>query len=375
MIYEKASNIDVKRINRNRIFRLIYNNEKISKQDIAYRLGMSLPTVTQNLKILKEQGLIEEDGVLESTGGRKAKAISCIKNARFAVGLNITKNHISIVLINLNGDIVKKARISKSFKNEKEYFKEIGTLVTSFTNKYETYKSKILGVGIAVPGILSEDKQTIVYSHVLGLVKEKCENFGEFIPYPYILCNDANAAGIAEMWDVEALKNVVYLFLSSSVRGSIILNNKLYVGENQRSGEVGHMTIVPNGRSCYCGKKGCVDSYCTSNVLSTSANGNLNDFFKLLEQGSKKHEKIWSEYLEYLTITINNLRMLFDCDVILGGDVGAYMDKYIYHLKSLLSMRNTFEADGEYLKICKYKIEATAVGAAMIHIKNFINTI
>lgn len=115
MIYEKASNIDVKRINRNRIFRLIYNNEKISKQDIAYRLGMSLPTVTQNLKILKEQGLIEEDGVLESTGGRKAKAISCIKNARFAVGLNITKNHISIVLINLNGDIVKKSSYIQIF--------------------------------------------------------------------------------------------------------------------------------------------------------------------------------------------------------------------------------------------------------------------
>lgn len=98
-------------------------------------------------------------------------------------------------------------------------------------------------------------------------------------------------------------------------------------------------------------------------------------FLNYLSKAVKNTKKIWSEYLEYLTITINNLRMLFDCDVILGGDVGAYMDKYIYHLKSLLSMRNTFEADGEYLKICKYKIEATAVGAAMIHIKNFINTI
>ena len=68
--------IDIKRINRNRIYRFIYQNGKTSKQEIAYKLNMSLPTITQNLRHLQELGLVEENGLFESTGGRKARVLS-----------------------------------------------------------------------------------------------------------------------------------------------------------------------------------------------------------------------------------------------------------------------------------------------------------
>lgn len=88
---KQTTNIEVKKNNRNRVFRYICSHDMISNPDIAYELKMSLPTVTQMTKELIDKGLIEEAGILKSTGGRRAKALSVLKNVRQAVGLDITK--------------------------------------------------------------------------------------------------------------------------------------------------------------------------------------------------------------------------------------------------------------------------------------------
>lgn len=72
---------------------------------------------------------------------------------------------------------------------------------------------------------------------------------------------------------------------------------------------------------------------------------------------------------------MNNLRMLYDCDVILGGYAGAHMEEYIDELQALAARKNTFEQDGSYLRVCKYKLEATAVGAALELVTEFIDRI
>ena len=86
---QKLTNTDVKKLNKNRIFRLIYNSDKISRQEIADQLGLSLPTVNQNLKMLMEDGLIEYVGNFTSTGGRRAQAITINNNARKAISVTL----------------------------------------------------------------------------------------------------------------------------------------------------------------------------------------------------------------------------------------------------------------------------------------------
>lgn len=374
-VIELSNNIDLKKHNKNRIFRFLYHNEPLSKQDIAYSLQMSLPTVSQNLKELSEQNLILEHGLFDSTGGRKAKALSFNRDATFSIGLDITKNHVGIVVVNLGGEVILHERLRKKFMNSEEYFKELGALIGNRVSSLKIDPEKIYGVGIAVPGIISKDMKNVVYSPVLGFTGGTLDCFSQSIPYRCTLCNDANAAGFAELWKSNSASNVVYLSLSDSVGGSILIDNKIYAGENERSGEFGHMTIVPNGRLCYCGQKGCVDAYCSAHILSDSADGNLSKFFDLVRAGSEPHKAIWQEYLYYLSIAINNLRMLFDCKVIVGGYVGSYMDQYIDSLKNIVEQRNTFEKDSSYVEVCQYKLESIAVGAALMHIDQFINGI
>lgn len=371
----RVNSIEVKKINRNAIYNFLYMHDPTSIQEIAYTLNMSLPTVTQNIKELQDRGLVIETGLFESTGGRKAKAIAYNSIARYAVGLDITKNHVGIVIIDLSAKVIKNKRKQFPFVNSKEYFKGVGELVRDFIEECDLKPDHILGVGIALPAILSDDGQSVSYAQVIDFTGGNVKSFSEYIPYTCTFSNDANAAGFAEMWGYASEESVVYLSLNNSVGGSIIIGKNIYSGQNQRGGEFGHMTIVPGGKKCYCGQKGCVDAYCSAKILSDSTNGSISEFFRLLRQGLEPQKSIWNEYVSHLIVTINNLRMLFDCKVILGGYAGAYMDEYIDQLRQRVSKYNTFEVDGAYLHVCKYKLETTAVGAALLHVENFIKNI
>ena len=366
---------DISASNLSRVFNFIYHEEKVAKQDIANALEMSLPTVTQNLKALESQKLITVAGEFESKGGRKAKAITYVRDAKYALGLDITNQHIGIVLINLAGEIIEHTRYKKPFKRTHGYLQGIGTLVDDFIAEQKVPKKKILGVGVSVPGILDATGNKIVYLHTLGVSNMDCREFSQFISYPSIFCHAANAGSIAEMWKKEVESNIAYFFLHNNVGGSIIIKNQLYLGNNQRSSEFGHMTLVRDGKPCYCGKKGCMDAYCAANLLTSDELGtaSLEEFFSKLSEGDEKCIEFWDEYLNYLAIAINNIRMVLDCDVILGSYVGSYMDDYIQFLREKVAKLNPFEENTQFVKPCSYKIEASAVGAALLNVEAFIN--
>lgn len=83
----------------------------------------------------------------------------------------------------------------------------------------------------------------------------------------------------------------------------------------------------------------------------------------------------WKEYLEYLSVAINSLRMTFDNDVIAGGYVGAFLEEFGAPPREMLAQRNTSERDGSYLKYCTFKLETSAVWAALMQIEAFFHQI
>ncbi len=373
----KSNSIELKKMNRKQIFRYLYGKEAQSKQDIAYALHMSVPTVAKNVRELENSGLVLDVGMFESTGGRKAQAFVFNPKAKFALGLDVTRNHVGIVLVDLGCNILYKDRIRCAFRHSPEYYKTIGELIEKTVKEYVGDGKKVLGVGIAVPAIVTENRQEMTYSSVLDPRQGvgTLHDFAEFIPYPCMLYNDANAGGFAETWNKGLMEDMIYLSLNNSVGGCIVINGKICYGTNQRGGEVGHMTVVPDGKVCYCGQRGCLDAYCNAKILSDSAGGNLEAFFTRVREGSREHQTIWERYLYYLSIALSNIRMTFDCNLVLGGYVGVYMDEYIERLQEMVVARSAFEKDGSYLKVCSYKTEATAVGAALCYIDPFLRGI
>lgn len=374
MMPNPANNIDVKRRNRANTLRSILSCDRISQTELTQRLTLSWPTVLQNVKELTALGLVQEVGEYDSTGGRKAKAYAPVRNAKLAVGLDVTQNHVGMVLVDLSGQIVRYTRKKSPFSLNDRYFQELGSVLRDFIGDRDT-GSRIQGVGVSLPGIVDKAGEELLYSHALGVQNVSTAAFSKYISYPCTYINDANAAGLAEIRGKGFTENLVYLSLSNSVGGAILNAGELYTGSNLRAGEFGHNTLIPGGRRCYCGKEGCLDAYCSAKVLSNHTNGNLLEFFDQLRAGNPEMQKIWQEYLRYLAVAINNLRMSFDCDVMAGGYVGAFLEEFGAPLRGMLEGRNTFQQDASYFKICRYQVEAAAVGAALLQIEEFIQSL
>ena len=362
---------DKKTITRSRILNYVINNQITSKAEVSKNLNLSMPTVLSNINDLIAKGIIIETGEYESTGGRKAKSIGINPSYRYSVGIVITANHVGIVLVNLKYEIVKFRRVRMKFSPDASYCQDLSVLTSEFLKDTE-YQDRILGIGISIPGIISQTAHLLIKSHALQLENYSLSFLEQAFDLPVYFENDANAAMMAE--DMNRYKNAIYLSLNNTLGGAFCIGGKLFQGENQKAGEFGHMILVPGGRKCYCGKKGCADAYCAASALTDEINS-LETFMEQLKSGDEAAEEKWSEYLDMLAVLISNLRMAYDMDIILGGEVGGYLAEHMLPLGEKVMEYNGFDHDIRYLRNCSYKREASAVGAAKHFLQDFIKNI
>lgn len=352
-----------------RILNYILNQKSAFKQELAHNLNLSMPTVLSNTNELIEQGILTELEESKSTGGRRARAIGICKNACFSIGVNITANHIGMVLVNIGGEIVHQNRIRERFEPTVAYLSKLGQTIKAFYEECGENGEQVLGIGISLPGIVNAKDKMLIKSHALKLDNYSLKLMEQLLPLPVHFENDANAAMLAE--PPKMIENTVYLSLNNTLGGAVSIRGKLFIGDNRKAGEVGHMILKPGGRQCYCGKKGCADAYCAASVLTQNGKETLDNFMGKVNSENTATER-WREYLDYLAMLISNIRMLLDTDIMLGGEVGGYLGEYMVDLGEKLLEYNQFDGDISYLKNCTYKREASAVGAAKYFFRQFI---
>lgn len=367
------STAELRRANRNRVFRYLYNaTEPVTKQDLARELSMSLPTLTQNLTELLERGLLDNSEIADSTGGRKPRILAVVPDARFAVGAELSPKHIRLVAIDLCVNELAYKVVSRPLLAAANYADGLVQDLETFLDENRLDRSRLLGVGIAVPGIVSADQKTIVSAPTLGIKDLDITRLSLKIPYPTYLTNDANAGGFAEWWRRTPLKSVAYLSLGRGVGGAILVNGVPYMGQRQRSGEFGHMCIHPEGKPCSCGGRGCLEAYCSTALLSDDLGISLQSFFAGLDEGRADYMARWNTYLDDLVVGISNIRTTLDCDVILGGTLTQFMGPWMNTLEERLQRQDPFWDGNRYLHLCRYHGKSNSIGAAMRFTTEFI---
>ena len=371
---QKLTNTDVKKLNKNRIFRLIYNSDKISRQEIADRLGLSLPTVNQNLKMLMEDGLIEYVGNFTSTGGRRAQAITISNNARKAISVNIKADYINVDVVGLKGQIIYSMDVKAHFSKRSAYIEKLTDAVRHAADYVGADADDILGVGITVPGILDDEKQILISAPPLKAKNYDFTKLISAIDYPVVVMNDARAEAYADHWfNGKPQDEKIYIMLGEGVGGAYINASAIRNGVHNRGGEFGHMVIHPGGKQCLCGKKGCLEAYVSEKVLSSELNTSLEDFFAQAEKGKPDYVDMLEEYIDNLALGINNIYTMMDCDIVLGGTVAPYIKRYEDRIKECLVNDYSFDTDADYLKISDDGGGKSGLGAALSFVARFID--
>ncbi|MFI3205924.1 MAG: ROK family protein [Clostridia bacterium] len=369
---DKAMNtMKVKKINKNKVYKYIYDNKTTCKLEITRALEMGLSTVSQNLQILEKENLIEKNGFFESTGGRKADAVQIVKNAHISVGVAILKESIDIVAVNLYGEIINSKIISIPFSMEKTYYKLIGDNINLFIK--ENAFEHILGVSIAMQGIISKDGSEVSYGDILSNEHLKLAFFEEYIDYPCRMEHDSKAAAALELWKNKDIENAVVILLNKNLGGAIISNGIIQNGNKMRSGTIEHICIDPNGEKCYCGNKGCLETFCSGDALKAKSKMGIGRFFDLLLQKDKKCLSIWEDYLNILAKAIATLYTVIDGKIIISGVLAWYFNENdLQYLIKKTNEQLTFKISGDDLILSTQGQFTQSVGTALYYINEFL---
>lgn len=358
------------------ICNLITRHGFTSNPEIANKYCISLPTAISYTKELSDRGVIIVDGKCSSTGGKKANKLTFNPNHIISFGIDIKKESYIFCALDFCNNVIAMDIYNQIFSFKKEYFEKV---IANFM----TFKSKVFGLkpgiscnnklGISIPaGIIKAPM--VAQSHALKL---NFVDFGEFLNFegfdPFLI-NDSNAGAIAETSVYSNAASFIYLSLSKTVGSGIIVLGKLMEGLNNRTGEVGHLTLVPNGRLCYCGKEGCVDPYLNENALISGLDNNIDEFFSnLSSQPDLERMERFNRYIKYLAILINNLNNALDVKIILGGTIGPYLYDRLDILQKEIFKIASYPIDNIFLKATVLD-QPAAFGAAFAartrHIKN-----
>ena len=369
--------IALKKINRSKIYQYIYRSKLTSKLQIVQDLQMGLSTVSQNLNLLENEGLIEKNGYFDSTGGRKANAIQIVSDFRISIGVGILKNMFHITAIDLYGNTVYTDTIPLTYSNTAAYYQQITDKVKDFIDKNQYPENKILGVSIATQGITSPDNTTVIYGNIMNNTGMRLKDFSRHLPYPCHLEHDSKSAAFLELWNHPELDSAVVLLLKRNLGGAIITNHQIHQGRSMHSGTIEHICINPDGPLCYCGNRGCLETYCSANSLEQASGMAIKEFFPLLrEKKSPQLIQIWEDYLKHLAFAMKNLNLVIDAPIIISGYLAPYFteDDTDYLLRQINSM-TPFELKEEQILVGTHGQYTPAIGAALFYVKEFIQSV
>lgn len=358
----------IKEMNRVKIIKIIKDRQEITKQEIAELLGLSIPTVTTNINQLVIEGLVEEAGVAKSSGGRKPIVLKFVENARFSFGVNISCSQVEILLVNLNGKQIDRDCFAYQEKFE---FQDVLDLlrdkIFDMIHKNKLDKSIIIGVGLALPGLVDDDHLILEYAPNIGVRDFHFDAFEKAIGLKLCIENEANIAAFAEqiMGNANNKGNIVYVSITEGVGTGIIIENHIYKSNQKKAGEFGHIRISDEPRVCKCGRTGCWETFVSKNALikyyselKKKSVTSLDAIFEAFHQEDETAKAALEKYISYLFRGIENIVLALNPDyVIIGGELGKYDQEIMILAKEMVPLV------GEYLEFEGAKILFSSLGS------------
>lgn len=261
----------IKNINKGLIIREIRKNGPLSRTEIARKTKLGLSTITKICDELFHEKLIFEVGEGESTGGRKPINLVFNHDYGYIIGIKIENERLVFALVNLEPAVISQFsyRYEKkaSYKVVKELLiKGIERLKKEIGEK----KGQLLGIGIAVSGIVDHINGRLISSTLLGWqkidFKKELEKRFDVAVY---LDNDVNCYALAQKWAGKGRENsdFVCVTIGEGIGAGVIVNGKVFRGAVGGAGEIGHMIINVEGNQCYCGQRGCLETYASEDFI------------------------------------------------------------------------------------------------------------
>ena len=325
----------IRDINRQIVLNYVREKEPISRADIARETALQRSTISTIIDALQTDGLIEEIGAGESTGGRRPTLLRIRTSGVMAIGVDITPSQTIVAVSNLAGRVLEQ----EPFPTDPEFQKTITRVVDCVKSMAYKYKGSIEAVGVSLPGLVDNAMSRVNY---VPYFKWRDIEIAEIISSATGLSvtveNDANAAALAELWfgrpEVSQIRDFIMVLVAEGIGTGIVFDGQIYKGQHSAAGEFGHMIIGQQAPvACSCGNYDCWEAFSSERATlaryQRMAKGNRKhpalDFNELIERalgGESAAEDALLETAHYLGIGISNLIVGFSPEaVVVGGRI------------------------------------------------------
>lgn len=327
---EETPQQQVRRFNERRVFHLIRRGEALSRVSLVRSTGLSAQSVGDIIRVLLEQGLIEETGAEPQQGlGRHPIGVRIRPRGALAFGCSIERDRADAAWIDLTGTVV----VSQSVRSE--HGEPPGKTIRRVEELYHRLTAKLAAsdgprlpvIGLALPGPIDPLSQRLVnppnFAHWEGIDARAL--FSADLPLPVQIENVATAAAIGEAWQLRTvLTNFLYCHWGVGVGGGLVLDLETYRGTTGNSLELGHIPVVPNGENCPCGAHGCLEAEASVAAICRQAEaaGFPGSFDELIGRAPDEPEldALFQRAGQLLAQALVGAVNLFDVDtVVLGG--------------------------------------------------------
>lgn len=383
--------------NRSTILEYIFRHAPVARSTIAKETQITPATVTSITANFIQEGIIREIGSDDAQGdtspGRKKILLDLIPEHVYSMGVEFTLRHVRFLICNLRG----KSLFETSVLMERDVKENITEFlihkITEILKNLPGVSKSLIGIGIAVPGHIDQkqDKVIVNSSTFPGF---RGQDLKKQLPFPVICENNVRCMAFGRyLFDQTSPQTFAFFHIGLGMFCAMIKDSRLFQGSNYYAGEIGHTIVNPEGKKCECGKRGCLQTYCSeawllkycrllydsnaatvlTSLKSSSEELTIEDVSNSFSLGDPLVSNYISTALKYLGITISNLAIVMNpekiylhCNLFSNEEIREELMDYIR--QQLLFVDDPTD---QTVHILPYHSMEGAAGAAAYAIKHF----
>lgn len=390
MAIKKATHQQTKAHNRDLVLKTIFENETISRAEIARVTHLTRTTVSDVVAGLLTEGLVEEVGVGSSIGGKSPILLSLVKDSRYMISLDLAQDKFSGAVVNLRGEIKATESVPVSGRDGEQALALVYEILDRLIQKPWT---PLVGIGVGAPGLINTREGIIVNAvnlewknlQLAKLLRTKYK-------LPVYVLNDSQAAAIGEFvygGGYKADENLVVINVKHGIGAGILVNGRLFQGDGGGAGEIGHVVVQENGLACRCGKHGCLETVASAravvqrakslahetkdSILSKNPNAiTLDSLEAAFKSGDPLARQVILEAGNYLGASIASLvGMLNIKKFVLTGDMTRFGAEWLEAVRQKVSQSALASlAQDTQIEIGKNDMDGCILGASALLLLN-----
>ncbi len=360
------------------LLKYIINNKEISRSELANLTNLSKASVSEIISRLIKNSLIYEshEGESSQAGGRRPIYLKFNPNAGSVVSINIGIDRIYSMMTTLNGEIIHKEQTDKNTFNSTIIINQLTSIIDSYLARQPETPYGVVGIAIAIHGIVLNNIIQFTPNYSLDKVP-LYEELSKHYEIPVYIENEANLGALGEYVFSNPYNNsLVNINIHHGVGAGIIEYGEIQVGERGYIGEMGHSILFPDGRSCPCGNKGCLEQYISNEVILTQISKEKNEELTIdsLLAYANRNDKVTMDILKetakYLSIGINNLICFYDPDIVI---INSRIYNQLPQLINLVSENLTnYVSINTLIKGTKLNGNSTLYGCTALVLQKFL---